>query len=174
MATLGTGRPRVEPPKGRRKRKSTFRAERSNFREEFIGIARRLVGKEFKTDAQVAAILGVGTRTLERWKLEIPRLARAMKRGEEDQIKAIEQAQMAAAQGYTHHETKAFAYKGRIITKQVEVHTPPSTAAAKLILAAKKPEVYGDRLEISGSATKPVEFRMIGRYDKDDPKDEKA
>jgi hypothetical protein len=162
------GRPRAT---GIGKRRNEFFARsgrRSKWRDEYIEIGRKLAA-EGKTDGEIADILDVGPSTISYWKVVVPAFARALKRGEENDIKAIEHAMKQRAMGYSHKTEKIFMYKGKAVRAPIEERFAPDVNAAKLILAAKKPEEYGERLELSGNGARPVKFELVGLYDKDHP-----
>lgn len=169
MAVNRIGRPRKDA-KGQRRSRTFGKAKRgrTKFNDALIPVVKKLVAQGY-SDLEIADVLDIGFTTLQSWKLKVPELARAMKRGEELNIKATERAMFQVSQGYAHRAEKILAAAGKIKRVKTEERYAPNVAAGKLILQAKKREEYGDSVELHGDDKRPIEFKLLGLYDKNFP-----
>lgn len=162
-----TSRRKPIPKTARRSRKFGKGGGRpTNFRNEFIAQVEELVAKHDYTDGQIADFLGQNPSTIWRWKQAVPEFGRAFARGEAQQVKVLEAAAFHRATGYSHKAVKIFPPRAEgekpIIVPYEEVF-PPDVAAIKLLLQARRPQIYRDRVEHSGDPAAPVQFIMVNR-----------
>jgi hypothetical protein len=126
------------------------RPQKLEFDDQLLTIIENL-GKDGKTDAQIAQILGIGLSTLKRYKDKIPEFRAALDAGKSFADALVEQALFAKALGYHGKETKIV-----VVDKSVEKHTfikwhPPDVQAISFWLRNRNPEKWKDKSEIEHS-----------------------
>ena len=90
------------------------------------------------TDKEIAKVWGIAVSTLNKWKLEKPRLSESLTRGRD-----IADAEVAAklherAIGYSHPDTHFSTHEGEVIQTETVKHYPPSEGAAKIWLSNRQ------------------------------------
>jgi len=109
------------------------------YRPEFVEIVRQMAADDC-TDEQIAKVLGVGLRTLERWKAEQMEFRRAFVMGERMMLENVKRAHYLRAVGFSV-PSEVIKVKDGVVTrvKTLEYY-PPDVTAQKNILANKDPE----------------------------------
>lgn len=82
------------------------------------------------TDAEIASVFEVTTRTFHAWKLEQPKLAQALAEGKTMADANVAAALYERACGYSHKEVVLHQFGGQIIKTTVTKHYAPDTQAA--------------------------------------------
>ena len=100
---------------------------------------------------EVAAILGVSTRSVDQWIADIPEFSQALKRGRDDAVSHVAESLFKRACGYSHPEEQIFCFQGGIVRAKTVKHYPPDTAAAFIILKNKRPDLWRDKHEVEHS-----------------------
>jgi transcriptional regulator with XRE-family HTH domain len=103
--------------------------------------------KKGKTDAEVAAAIGVSEKTINNWKAgrdkkEFLQSIKENKRLADDFVVA---SLFSRACGYSHPEEKVFLHEGEIITHETVKHYPPDTAAAYIWLKNRCPKEWREK-----------------------------
>ena len=103
------------------------------------------------TDVELADFFGVSVSTLNNWKIEFPEFLESLKAG-----KAIADAEVASklfrrASGYEHPEIHITAYQGEVTLTPITKVYPPDTTAAIFWLKNRRPDLWRDRVEHTGS-----------------------
>lgn len=112
------------------------------------------------TDAEIAYSLGIGLRTLYRWKAQHPEIRQVCTRSQQVAIERIEASMYMRAVGFEAPEVTVVAgtkdRNPRIVT--VMRYHPPDMKAAKMLLAAWAPEANSDRVKqkVSRPYGKPI------------------
>jgi len=112
---------------------------------------------------EMASVIGIADVTLGVWKKTRPDFMAAMKAGRAEAVGTAAHSLFRVGNGYTHDEVKLIPNKvkeydpdtGRVVKEYTEViehpyrkHYPPNVQALLKFLAAKHPEVWGDRSEV--------------------------
>ncbi|MBQ8188553.1 MAG: helix-turn-helix domain-containing protein [Lachnospiraceae bacterium] len=99
------------------------------------------------TDEQIAANMGIGTRTLYDWKEKYPQILQTLKKGKDIADRQVENALFRRAVGYKAVETvKERNDEGElVVTKEVTKEVPPDTAAGIFWLKNRKPNTWRDK-----------------------------
>jgi len=101
----------------------------------------------------IAGAMGIGKRTLSRWKDQFPQFAEALATQREAAIQKVEDALYKRAIGYEFTEVKTVTDKdGYVTTTVTEKAMPPDTIAQIFFLKNRKPSEWRDRhdVELSG------------------------
>lgn len=121
-----------------------------------------LVGTHDMTDAEVAEFYGMSQRSLYRYKVRYPELARAMVRAEDHLVRLVERKLIHSAVGYRQRAIKIMQYEGDPVIVEYEEHIQPSVAAQQAFLKAKKPAEYSDKMLHGGDPRNPVRLVIDG------------
>jgi hypothetical protein len=78
-----------------------------------------------KTDAEIAAKLGVSETTFTAWKRQHPELSGALKSGKEEPDALVERSLFERATGYSHPHEEIFCHQGDVTRVQTTKHYPP-------------------------------------------------
>ena len=112
---------------------------------------------------EMASVIGIADATLGVWKRTRPDFMAAMKAGRMEAVGTAAHSLFRAGNGYSHKEIKLVPNRvkeydpdtGRVVKEYTEVleveymkHYPPNVQALLKFLAAKHPEVWGDRSEV--------------------------
>ena len=93
------------------------------------------------TDAEIAYALGVGLRTLERWKAEQIEFRRAFVMGGKMMVENVKRAHYMRAMGFERpSEVVKVSKEGIVTVVETLEYYPPDVAAQKNILANRDPE----------------------------------
>lgn len=123
------------------------RGRKSGFNEKVGETILRLI-KEGKTEAEIAEVIGVCTRTLSNWKGKNPELLHAVRESKLVADELVEASLFRRAVGYSHPEEKLFAHEGKVLSKEtVTKHYPPDTQAAMFWLRNRQPERWKEKTE---------------------------
>lgn len=113
---------------------------------------------------EMASVLGIADVTLAVWKQSRPEFLAAMKAGQKEAVATAAHSLFKVGNGFTMQEEKVIPNRvkeynpdtGRVVKEYTEVmrvsvnkYYPPNVQALLKFLAAKYPEVWGDRSEIS-------------------------
>src|SRR5262249_11600614 len=96
------------------------------------------------TDIEVADMLGIGSATLYRWKLEYPAFSRVFKLGKAEADNRVERSLYSRAVGYDYIAEKPVMTRHGQKTMQYRAHVPPDTAAAVWYLKNRRPDRWRD------------------------------
>jgi len=116
------------------------------------------------TDEQIAQNIGIHISTLYDWKNKYPELSEALKRGKEVVDRAVENALLKRALGYTYEEKTFEKVWNPTLEKYIKVNTKtvvkqvqPDVTAQIFWLKNRKPETWRDKKDLDVSVTKPLE-----------------
>lgn len=122
------------------------RGPKGKFNEKVRETFLRLI-KEGKTEAQIAAIVGVCEKTLSNWKGKHAELLHAVRESKLAADELVEASLYHRALGYSHAEEKIFCDKGDIFTHETIKHYPPDTTAAMFWLRNRQPDRWKEKTE---------------------------
>lgn len=123
------------------------RGPKSSFNEKLSDTFARLTA-DGKTLEEIAEVLGVSTRTLNRWMGKHQELRLAVRESRLIADELVEAALYSRATGYSHPETKLFAHEGIVLSKEdVIKHYPPDTQAAMFWLRNRQPARWKEKTE---------------------------
>lgn len=183
---MGRRKPITKPKK---RKQLNLGGRPSGFKDEMIAQVADLVGKHDYTDAQIAAFFDVNPSTLWRWKMAVPKFAKAFERGEDQQVRTLEASMFARGTGFSQPAVRIFPPRTRVVRRVVngktrrvtvtdepvivkyEEHFPPDPTAAFRLLKKLRPNEYNDKLIHAGDANEPVTFQMINRPPKEEAHD---
>lgn len=101
------------------------------------------------TDEQIAKNMGVRTSTLYDWKKKYSEISESLKRGKEVVDRAVENALLKRALGYSYTETtKELVGTKMIVTKEVVKEVQPDTTAQIFWLKNRRPDIWRDRKDL--------------------------
>ncbi|MBS5595679.1 transposase [Peptostreptococcus sp.] len=101
------------------------------------------------TDEQIAKNMGVRTSTLYDWKKKYSEISESLKRGKEVVDRAVENALLKRALGYSYTETtKELVETKMIVTKEVVKEVQPDTTAQIFWLKNRRPDIWRDRKDL--------------------------
>lgn len=116
------------------------------------------------TDEQIAQNIGIHISTLYDWKNKYPELSEALKRGKEVVDRAVENALLKRALGYTYEEKTFEKVWNPTLEKYIKVNTKtvvkqvqPDTTAQIFWLKNRKPEEWRDKKDLDVSVNKSLE-----------------
>lgn len=122
------------------------RGRKSCFNEKVRETILRLL-KEGRTEADIAEVVGVSTRTLTNWKGKHQELLLAVREAKLTADELVEASLFQKALGYSHPEEKIFCNEGMIVTHDTTKHYPPDTQAAMFWLRNRQPERWKEKTE---------------------------
>lgn len=122
------------------------RGPKSGFNEKLADTFARLSAAG-KTLEEIADVLGVSSRTLNRWMGEHQELRLAVKESRQIADELVEASLYSRALGYSHPEEKAFCFEGCVVTHESVKHYPPDTTAAMFWLRNRQPERWKEKTE---------------------------
>lgn len=105
------------------------------------------------TNEQLAELFGVSVSAIQKWLVERPSFARAVRRGRVEANVRVVKALHRAATGYSHRETKVLTVGGAVKKVDVTKRFPPNVNAAALILTNRDPDRWRDRKVVDLSHT---------------------
>lgn len=98
------------------------------------------------TDEQIAKNIGIKRTSLYEWKKKYPDISDALKKGKEVVDRAVENALLKRALGYSYTETTRELVGTKIIvTKEVIKEVQPDTTAQIFWLKNRRPDIWRDR-----------------------------
>jgi hypothetical protein len=151
--------PRSEPPKRKRRpgRPSKYKPE---FAEQVTNYC--LLGA---SNQELGRLFGVDERTINRWLVTKPEFCQAIKKGRDIADANVSKALYRRAIGWTQPAVKivADAKTGAEHVVHYEEQFPPDTAAAFIWLKNRRPDLWRDRKEVSGTSKVKVDGRA--RYE---------
>lgn len=101
------------------------------------------------TDEQIAKNMGVRTSTLYDWKKKYSEISESLKRGKEVVDRAVENALLKRALGYSYTETtKELVGTKMIVTKEVVKEVQPDTTAQIFWLKNRRADIWRDRKDL--------------------------
>lgn len=101
------------------------------------------------TDEQIAKNMGVRTSTLYDWKKKYSEISESLKKGKEVVDRAVENALLKRALGYSYTETtKELVGTKMIVTKEVVKEVQPDTTAQIFWLKNRRPDIWRDRKDL--------------------------
>lgn len=131
----------------------------SRFTEKMNGLI-RLSAEKGATDVELAAALGVSTRTIQYWKADHPDFLRALEDGREACNDFVEASLFQRAVGYSQPITKAFynAKLDKVVEHRMIERFPPDVAACIIWLKNRRPESWRDKMhhEVTGPDGQPL------------------
>jgi len=149
----------------RRNRPSKCKKAQKIDPRKLVAAAKALAAEGYN-DCEVAPLLGIGLRTLYRYKTICPDFARALQGGQElsqaSRARFVEHKLYQRALGYSHPAEKVMQVKGRIVRVAVEEIYPPDVEAQKVFLKGNMPSKYRERIEHSSDPEQPVRFIIDG------------
>lgn len=101
------------------------------------------------TDEQIAKNMGVRTSTLYDWKKKYSEISESLKKGKEVVDRAVENALLKKALGYSYTETtRELVETKMIVTKEVVKEVQPDTTAQIFWLKNRRPDIWRDRKDL--------------------------
>lgn len=101
------------------------------------------------TDEQIAKNMGVRTSTLYDWKKKYSEISESLKKGKEVVDRAVENALLKRALGYSYTETtRELVETKMIVTKEVVKEVQPDTTAQIFWLKNRRPDIWRDRKDL--------------------------
>jgi len=122
----------------------------TKYKPEFAKQAAKACEAGF-TDRDIAELLGVDERTLNRWKHDHPEFCQSVKVGKAAADDRVEQSLYRKATGYSFNSEKLFCYEGVVTRAAVVEHVPPSDTAAIFWLKNRRKETWRDKHEVEHS-----------------------
>lgn len=111
------------------------------------------------TDEQIAENMGIGVRTLYRWKNENCQFRQALKRGKNAADREIENALFKRAKGYDVTETRTKEKNGEVVERTtITKHIPGDTTAQIFWLKNRKPAQWRDSVANDGN---PIDDEQV-------------
>ncbi|MGL4446338.1 MAG: hypothetical protein ACRCYV_07275 [Aeromonas sp.] len=118
-----------------------------DLKPEFVDIAYNLMLLGF-TREKLAHAFGVEERTIYRWQQHYPEFAQAVFRGGVQADGEVARALYDRALGSTVPDTHVAVIEGQVVQTPIEKHFPPETAAARMWLKNRQPELWKDKVEL--------------------------
>lgn len=101
------------------------------------------------TEKQIAHNIGISEQTLNVWKNKYTSLSESLKKGKEVVDRAVENALLKRALGYSYTETTRELVGTKIIvTKEVIKEVQPDTTAQIFWLKNRRPDIWRDRKDL--------------------------
>jgi hypothetical protein len=124
----------------------------TDFKPEFVEQVAKLC-ELGATDEEIGAFFNVSTRTIYRWKNEIPEFCQAIKTGKGAADERVERSLYQKATGYyvveqESHKLKIDQYKEEIEVVDVEKYVQPDTTAGIFWLKNRRPDEWRDKKEV--------------------------
>ncbi len=115
---------------------------------------------EGKTEKEIADILGVDRRTIQRWKAKFDNLSRTIKAAKKLANDRVKLSLYQRATGYDYFEEKGFIHPktGEFMVENIHRHAPPDVHAALTWLRFRDPENWN---AISQDDTKSKEIKIV-------------
>lgn len=141
-------------------------ARPSGFKREYIDQARKiaLLGA---TDMQLADIFGVDTRTIYRWKNEIPEFCQSLKIGKEEADQQVVRSLYHRAVGFEYEAVKIFCSKDGKVTQVPYIEkVPPDTTACIFWLKNRNKAEWRDKIEqeVTGANGGPIQSEVSIKF----------
>lgn len=130
-------------------------------------------------EIQMANIIGISSAGFDKWKRTHPDFAEALKAGKIEAVGVASHALFQVGVGFEHEAIKMFPKRvkeydenGKVIRETTEIikvpyikKYPPNVRALEKFLAAKYPEVWGDKSEVvhSGSVTHNIDVTKLSK-----------
>jgi energy-coupling factor transporter ATP-binding protein EcfA2 len=128
----------------------------SKYKPELLEKIKTLYGQG-KTDEQVAALVGVTTKTLYNWRERFAEFLLAVNEQKQLVDDMVEATLLRRALGYTVPEEHVFCFKGEIITHQGQKHYPPDPFAAMFWLKNRRPDKWREKVVVEDATTKQLQ-----------------
>lgn len=96
------------------------------------------------TDQELASLFDVSVDSINRWRIDHPEFAEALKAGREISDNRVERSLFQCAVGYEYEEEKAFMYQGEVIKETVKQYAQPQTQAQVFWLKNRRPDKWRD------------------------------
>lgn len=124
----------------------------TDFKPEYVEQAMKLC-ELGATDEEIGAFFNVSTRTIYRWKNEIPEFCQAIKTGKHAADERVERSLYQKATGYyvieqESHKLKVDQYKEEVEIVDVEKYVQPDTTAGIFWLKNRRAEQWRDKKEV--------------------------
>lgn len=101
------------------------------------------------TEKQIAHNIGISEQTLNVWKNKYTSLSESLKKGKEVVDRAVENALLKRALGYSYTETtRELVGTNMIVTKEVIKEVQPDTTAQIFWLKNRRPDIWRDRKDL--------------------------
>lgn len=119
----------------------------------------RLLAAKWKSQREIAEVLGIAHSTFVRWLAEHPELSVQYKLGREDATDNVERALYERATGYTFPSEKIVVVSGgqgmgsSVERVDITEHYPPDPAALKLWLTNRRGKDWSDKQSIEHTVT---------------------
>jgi hypothetical protein len=124
----------------------------TDFKPEYVEQAAKLC-ELGATDEEIGAFFEVSTRTIYRWKNEIPEFCQALKIGKDAADQRVERSLFQKATGYyvveqESHKLKVDQHKEEIEVVDVEKYVQPDTTAGIFWLKNRKSKEWRDKKDV--------------------------
>lgn len=116
----------------------------TSFKPEYTATAHKLASLG-ATDREIADVLGVSERTINRWKHTQPDFSGELRLGKEAADDRVEQSLYRRAIGYTYDAVKVFTHNGQPVIAEYVEHIPPDTTAAIFWLKNRRSDDWRDK-----------------------------
>jgi hypothetical protein len=127
------------------------RGRKPTWRDGFLKRARKLAALGL-TDVEMAAVFGVSSRTLTRWKRSKPEFCLALKEGKDIADARVEGCLYERAVGYSVETEKIFFSGGKVIRVKTVEYYPPDTTACIFWLKNRQPGKWRDKVNPAQAA----------------------
>jgi len=119
------------------------------YKHQYAHVARRMC-RVGATTYHIAQALGVTDRTIKNWQAKYEMFDKAFKLDDNPNLDdKVARGLYERAVGYTYESEKVFQYKGAIIRASTYEHVPPDPAAAGRWLAARQPDKWRTKEEVT-------------------------
>lgn len=130
-------------PKNRPRKVRVRKDKRGTYRPQFAERA-ALACQVGLTDYEIGTIFGVTSITINRWKLEYPEFAAALRTGKMQADERVERSLYSRAVGYSFDSEEIHWVKGKPKRIPTVKHVPPDPGSAKIWLTNRRRDYWRD------------------------------
>lgn len=121
----------------------------TKFTPQYIEIARNACARLGATTEDLAALFGVATSTVDKWRTEIPEFSEALKSAKAESDAKVQESLYRRAMGYAHEAVKIHVNADGVVTQVPYTERyPPDTTACIFWLKNRQPAGWRDRTEV--------------------------
>lgn len=133
----------------------------SAYREEYAEQAYKICLLWGGTDKELANYFGVGVSTITNWKKAHPEFMDCLTAGKDAADANVAASLYQRACGYSHPDTHVAVINGKVVTTPLVKHHPPDTKAAMHWLHNRQPTHWRNRVELTGTDGRDLEFNVV-------------